>query len=1131
MNIITNKNKTLLDCFKINDREIEEINILVGYCRYGAFYDIANDDKAREIFLKANVKIIIGMNIDNKSHYLYSNFQNDNKEDIDKTINNFLDYTISEKNTDHIKVIELFKTKCKNSTLEIRKTEEDNHAKLYLFKYLKKPNESSFNNGLFLTGSSNFSHQGINKRREFNILGFEYFDQLYEFFNNEWKDAETILNYQNQEDFFNKAGIKDRDGSIENTECEYPDTEINTIYPTPYEVYLKVLYEYFHFFSNEELLCTPQDYNYINYKYQLDAVKNAIKSIITYNGVLISDVVGLGKSIIASTIAKNLLEMKIVEEIVIVSPPKIIYSWENYNSEFKLNAAIKSSGKLLELYEYVQNHKKSRLIIIDEAHKFINNRTESYSIIKNVCSMNKVMLLTATPMHNTTSDIFSLIDIFDRMLTTDNNIGEIKSRILKEERSLKIDYKKDDNKENTKEKIKKISKEILSLINPIIIRRTRKDLLEDEEYKKDLEEQKAQFNNVENPKLHDYNLDDISKLYADTFEKITPNNDENINNKKEENTLFNYQNNIKDNQDNIEENSSKFKAVRYEPLVYLKSTTIEEQKKAMEIIEDIYGENINTDFASVSSRNLTKFMKHLLVRRFESSLYAFKKSIDNMIGKYEIIKNWINTANCYPIYKKGDMLYIEDFFSNDDTDDSNDIEYDEIYKELDFKKLKKEHEDLKIIKNVKEVLDNQFFEDFDNDLQILKQIKEDWKNIGIDKDKKFQKLIEKLKSFKEENDKRKIIIFSEFKDTADYLYESINKDEELNNIFKPLKSTSESKNRDIVASNFDASIDESKQKDDYFLLIATDTLSEGINLHRAGIIINYDIPYNPTRVIQRVGRINRIGKKLFDKIYIHNFIPRLEAQKDIKNWQISNFKLNLINAIFGNDTKILKDDDEINSLFSLKRENEILADDDLSWDTEYRDVYNKLKNNKKLLEKIKSIENNIVIRRESDFEGLLEIVQTNNGVFGSLLKGSRIDFNIENLFKTLKADKKEQYLPPSEKLKGLEEELLRRKNIKKTRSKSEINIMLNKFLTKCQDEKEKDYTKKLISIIDNNYLSDKTIKELLKSLKSKEGCNINNLENIVPYDEVNEKFNYSANNLESIYKDSYLIVKEEFNKC
>nr|WP_240516666.1 C-terminal helicase domain-containing protein [Brachyspira sp. G79] len=149
-------------------------------------------------------------------------------------------------------------------------------------------------------------------------------------------------------------------------------------------------------------------------------------------------------------------------------------------------------------------------------------------------------------------------------------------------------------------------------------------------------------------------------------------------------------------------------------------------------------------------------------------------------------------------------------------------------------------------------------------------------------------------------------MFTEFKDTADYLYESVYKDNELRKLFKPIKSTSQSKNRDIIASNFDASLDTNKQEDDYFLLIATDTLSEGINLHRAGIIINYDIPYNPTRVIQRVGRINRIGKKLFDKIYIHNFIPRLEAQKDIKNWQISNFKLNLINAIFGNDTKILK---------------------------------------------------------------------------------------------------------------------------------------------------------------------------------------------------------------------------------
>lgn len=1115
MEIINNKteSETLLNCFRI--KKVEEIDILVGYCRYSAFYDIANDEIARDTFLKANVKIIVGMNIDNKSKCIYSNFQNESneKEDINKTINDFLDYTISEKNTKNIKVIELFKEKCKNSTLEIRKTKEDNHGKLYLFKYLKKENETSFEDGLFLTGSSNFSHKGIYERREFNILGFEYFKTLYDFFSKEWKDAETILDKENEKEFFDKVGIKDKEEIKQNNN----DAKETNKYPTPYEIYLKVIYEYFNFFSNEKLLFTPKDFNYSNYKYQIDAIKSGIKSIMTYGGVLISDVVGLGKSIIASAIAKNLIEMKAVEEIIIVSPPKIIYSWENYNAEFKLNAVIKSVGKLDELYEYVKNHKKTRLVIIDEAHRFVNSKTESYNIIKNICSSNKVMLLTATPMHNTTSDIFSLVDIFDRMLTTDKSIAEIKSSILKEERIIKSKYKKDDNEKETKEKIKDISKQILGLINPIIIRRTRKDLKEDLEYRKDLEEQKTEFNNVEDPKLHDYNLGDISKLYSDTFEKITPNDDE-YNNKGNDKTLFD------DNNNNTEINNNKFKAVRYEPLTYLKYTTIEEKKNADKIIEYVYGENINADFASTSSRNLTKFMKHLLVRRFESSIYAFKKSIDNMIDKYENIKTWIN-KDLYPIYKKGDTLYIEDFFSYDESsDDENDIEYDEV---LDFNKANKKIKDVKIIENVKEVLEDKFFEDFENDLQILKQIKKDWDNISSDKDKKFIKLIEELKKFKKENDKRKIIIFTEFKDTADYLYESVYKDDELRELFKPIKSTSQSKNRDIIAANFDASLNTNKQKDDYFLLIATDTLSEGINLHRAGIIINYDIPYNPTRVIQRVGRINRIGKKLFDKIYIHNFIPRLEAQKDIKNWQISNFKLNLINAIFGNDTKILKKDDEINSLFSLKRENEILTDDDISWDNEYRDVYNKLKNDDKLLERIKSIENNIVIRRQSNFSGLLEIIQSKNGVFGSLLKNSKIDFNIENIFKTLKADKNEKYIPPSENIKNFEDELKRRKNIKKSTSS---HSALSNFYQYLDNDDDRDYVKKLISITENKYLSDKTIKDIEKALKSKSGCSVKILQNIISLDEVNEKFNYSSNNLQSIYEDSYLIVKEEFSK-
>jgi len=537
----------------------------------------------------------------------------------------------------------------------------------------------------------------------------------------------------------------------------------------------------------------------------------------------------------------------------------------------------------------------------------------------------------------------------------------------------------------------------MSLIHTIIIRRTRNDLLESSEYRKDLEKQKTEFNDVEEPKLHDYELGDLSKLYYDTLEKISPYNEDN-----------------EDNKDNF----NIFKGVRYKPLIYLKKETIEDKRKSAEIVKAVYGEDANFDFADLSSNNIAKFMRHLLVRRFESSIFAFKKSVENMIGKYENIKRFVRGRNYYPIYKRGDVNY-EDY-----SEDDNDIM---------IKDNSKKYEGLYIIENVKEVLREEFFIDFENDLKILKEIKKDWENIGIEKDKKFFKLKEELKKFKKENDKRKIIIFSEFKDTVDYLYESICKDEELNYLLKPLKSVADSKNRETVKANFDASLEERKQESEYFLLISTDTLSEGVNLHRAGIIINYDIPYNPTRVIQRVGRINRIGKKLFDKIYIHNFIPRLEAQKDIKNWQISNFKLTLINSIFGNDTKILQKDDEINSLFSLKREAGIISDleNDISWDIEYREIYNKLNQDNNLLEEIKNMKDNIFIRRENDFNGLVEIRKGENGIFGGLLKNSVMDYNMANIFKILKAQENEKSFKPSDKAESLIADFERRKNIKK----------------------------------------------------------------------------------------------------
>lgn len=1051
---------------------IREICILTAYCYYEVFSYIIKNENARNIFLNAKVKILIGMNIDNKTRRLYFN---DNK-DNDKAINDFKEFTLTE-NKEYSSIIELFKYKCENKTLEIRKTAEYMHAKLYLFKY----NEEAERNA-FLIGSSNFTHRGIKDRKELNIYCKDGFNELYNYFEEEWNKAHEILNNKNEEEFFRNI--------IKPTNEDKKDKDDLV---SPYKIFLKVIYEYFEFINREELLCSPADYGYRDYKYQIDAIKSGINGIMLYNGVLISDVVGLGKSIIASAIAKNLLLKEKVEEIIIICPPKIIDSWENYNSEFQIKAKVFSIGLLDKALEHVRNHRKNRLIIIDEAHRFVNNKTYSYDMITNICFGNKVIAITATPMHNTTSDIFSIIDIFDRKLTKNKNIEEAKIKILKEERELKSKYKKSENsKEENIKKSKEIAKEIMSLIHTIIIRRTRNDLLESSEYRKDLEKQKTEFNDVEEPKLHDYELGDLSKLYYDTLEKISPYNEDN------------------------KDNSNIFKGVRYKPLIYLKKETIEDKRKSAEIVKEVYGEDANFDFADLSSNNIAKFMRHLLVRRFESSIFAFKKSVENMIGKYENIKKFVRGRNYYPIYKRGDVNY-------EDYDDDNDIM---------IKDNSKKYERPYIIENVKEVLSEEFFIDFENDLKILKEIKKDWENIGIEKDKKFFKLKEELKKFKKENDKRKIIIFSEFKDTVDYLYESICKDEELNYLLKPLKSVADSKNRETVKANFDASLEERKQESEYFLLISTDTLSEGVNLHRAGIIINYDIPYNPTRVIQRVGRINRIGKKLFDKIYIHNFIPRLEAQKDIKNWQISNFKLTLINSIFGNDTKILQKDDEINSLFSLKREAGILSDleNDISWDIEYREIYNKLNQDNNLLEEIKNMKDNIFIRRENDFNGLVEIRKGENGIFGGLLKNSVMDYNMANIFKILKAQENEKSFKPSDKAESLIADFERRKNIKKINYKPDALLKLERYKEIMGLEislNDREYIEKIIKGIEYNIFTEKQIKNIEKAFKNNNGIEIlKEIKKIIDYSSLNY-----INYIESDYlKDSILVVREEFFK-
>jgi len=148
--------------------------------------------------------------------------------------------------------------------------------------------------------------------------------------------------------------------------------------------------------------------------------------------------------------------------------------------------------------------------------------------------------------------------------------------------------------------------------------------------------------------------------------------------------------------------------------------------------------------------------------------------------------------------------------------------------------------------------------------------------------------------------------------------------------------------------------------------VATDALSEGFNLNRAGVIINYDIPYNPTRIVQRIGRINRINKKMFDELYIFNFFPTDIGEKDTLIKGITTLKMLLINNIVGSDTKTLTPDETLQSYFKQQYDDVDFETKEKSWDNEYKNIFDGIKHNRNLEDEVLKIPERARIVRKNN---------------------------------------------------------------------------------------------------------------------------------------------------------------------
>lgn len=965
----------------------EELKILVGFFYFSGWQEIYKSLKENK---EITLKILVGLQVDK---YLSGIVEVENKDYTLSNEEHFSEFIKSMGNAinnpemdieEFYKQIEFFVELIETNRLEIKKTLNPNHAKLYLFKYNQK--EAVFNEkpGRFITGSSNFTKAGLKGQEEFNVeiadYGYEKADEFFEYL---WHNAIPITEAPNGKkiiiDFLKNKSI--------------------TSNVTPYEAYayiLKTFLEVQDFSKNTEFTeDILKKAGFDVFKYQVHAVNQALGYVEQNSGVIIADVVGLGKSVIASAVAKQLKKRGLI-----LCPPGLIGNekektgWWEYKSKFELwDWDIKSTGKIEEIAEIVlQNPNRYEVVIIDEAHKFRNEDTSAYEALSEICRGKQVILLTATPFNNSPADIFSLLKLFtipgQSTITFDNDLEALFSAynyrfkrlsyITKNHNSQKLENFKKAEKyytevlgkkppidlELVKAHVAEMANDIKNTISSVTIRINRLDLREDYEYKKEIKT----LSEIKDPKELFFEL---SSLQSDFYDRI----------------LTKYFS-----------EDGEFSGAIYTPYRY----ETKPKKKDDE----------QSNRTKLQQTNLFDFMRRLLVKRFESSFGAFEKSIDRFLKVHKMVKVFIEKSGRYVLDRK----VLEGIYDAE----NEDFVLEEIERALEEFELnavdKTSPKHTKIYEIDKFEFKNKFLKEIDKDIKLFEKLQIEMNALNlVNDDPKRRAVLQEVEKILSDKGKpvRKVIIFTEYTDTVRHLKKYF--EDNLNGKVMFCDGNISKKFATKLDANFNAK--NKKQKNDFDVLVTSDKLSEGFNLNRAGLIINYDIPWNPTRVIQRVGRINRIGTKVFDELFIYNFFPTEQGANVVRSREIASQKMFLIHNALGEDAKIFAADEEPTPSGLFKKVNSnTREDEELNIVTIVRNEYHKItENHPEIIERIKELPNRTKTAKAFDKENTVVLRRKGLSLFSIFAQQTAEEVNVEiksfpELFENVKCDYNEPKL-------------------------------------------------------------------------------------------------------------------------
>jgi superfamily II DNA/RNA helicase len=608
--------------------------------------------------------------------------------------------------------------------------------------------------------------------------------------------------------------------------------------------------------------------------------------------------------------------------ILVVYPPALKSIWEKEFNRFGLTkkTTFITNGSLSKILDGKINNKDKEdfdLVIVDEAHGFRSDTANRYDELQRICKaprnnpslmrsmQKKIMLLSATPLNNRPNDLLNLILLFqDSRRSTIDGINNLQNFFAPLIDRYKREMKNRKTMKNTDE-VDKIYKEIRDrVLDKITVRRTRHNIMNDDFYKKDLDDQHIKFPEILPPKELEYKLNsELSKLFYKTLSILT-------------------------------DDKNGIKYARYRAVEFLDKNKLDEKQKQ------------KFKKAKNTAENLKGIYRVHMVKRLESSFFAFKRSLDTFLNI---------TGGMIKMFDENKILIAPEF--NVKELQSKGWELDKIIEYIankgvemsDFVFTKKDF--ISIVKRIDEetTITENLLDSLKADRDKLKVLKAEWDKVT--EDPKLDLFIDKLQNEllqTKTNRTGKLVVFSESVDTVGYLEENLRAKLKRKDILR-VSSANRDKEKENISQCFDANYE--KKSNEYNIVITSDVLAEGVNLHRSNVIVNYDSPWNATRLMQRIGRVNRIGS-VAGEIYNYMFYPSTQGNKEIQLYQNALIKLQGFHSALGEDAQIYSREEIVKEfqLFDPKVKDKV--DKQLELLREVRELYN---TDRDLYKKIKKL--------------------------------------------------------------------------------------------------------------------------------------------------------------------------------